>query len=187
MGTDTKSIIKSSAMELFAKNGYHNTKIKSIARNSNIADGLIYNYFNSKEDLFNIIIRDSINNIIKTHNPFDMEIQTTSVGKISLNVFKTLYDHSDFWILTFEVLFNPETLKDSYNMIKTQIDVPFLRSLTNYFKNTKIVDYEERSNLLFAAIYGMYYSYLFKEKERNKETYIRYIQHIHGIFCNGSR
>ena len=182
MGTDIKTIIISSAMELFAENGYHNTKVKSIARNSNIADGLVYNYFNSKEELFNTIIRDSINNIIETHDLFDMEIQTTSSGKICSNVLKTLYDHSNFWILTFEVLFNPETLKDSYNMIKTKIDVPFLRSLTNYLKNTEIVDYKERSNLLFVAIYGMYYSYLFKEKKRNKETYMRYIKYIHEIF-----
>ncbi len=182
MGTDIKSIIISSAMELFAENGYHNTKVKNIARNSNIADGLVYNYFNSKEELFNTIIRDSINNIIETYDLFNMEIQAASSGKICSNVLKTLYDHSNFWILTFEVLFNPETLKDSYNMIKAKIDVPFLKSLTNYLKNTEIVDYEERSNLLFVAIYGMYYSYLFKEKERNKETYMRYIKHIHEIF-----
>ncbi len=46
-----KAQIKEVALKLFAFKGYHSTSISTIAREAGISKGLMYNYFESKEDL----------------------------------------------------------------------------------------------------------------------------------------
>ncbi|MCB9295567.1 MAG: TetR/AcrR family transcriptional regulator [Lewinellaceae bacterium] len=52
--------IKKAAMELFAHNGYHSTSISQIAKEAGISKGLLYNYFDSKEDLLHDIIMEAV-------------------------------------------------------------------------------------------------------------------------------
>ncbi|OPX27399.1 MAG: hypothetical protein B1H06_04750 [Candidatus Cloacimonas sp. 4484_143] len=46
-----KAIVRA-AIEIFAEKGFHNTKIKEIAKMANVADGTVYLYFSTKDDLF---------------------------------------------------------------------------------------------------------------------------------------
>ncbi len=46
-----KAIVRA-AIEIFAEKGFHNTKIKDIAQMANVADGTVYLYFSTKDDLF---------------------------------------------------------------------------------------------------------------------------------------
>ena len=56
MREKTKGTIRDTAMTLFAKNGYHGTSINQIATEAGISKGLIYNYFEKKEDIVEDII-----------------------------------------------------------------------------------------------------------------------------------
>lgn len=56
----SKSTIKEVALELFARYGYQSTSISKIAKEAGISKGLIYNYFNSKEELLNTIILEAV-------------------------------------------------------------------------------------------------------------------------------
>ncbi|GAB4411511.1 MAG: hypothetical protein OHK0039_16710 [Bacteroidia bacterium] len=51
----SKTKIIEAATSLFALQGYHSTSIQQIAKEAGVAKGLIYNYFESKEDLMNAI------------------------------------------------------------------------------------------------------------------------------------
>lgn len=48
--------IETAALELFAEQGFHNTSITAIAKAAGISKGLLYNYYESKEDLLHQII-----------------------------------------------------------------------------------------------------------------------------------
>jgi AcrR family transcriptional regulator len=50
-GNKKERIIEAAA-QVFARSGYSNASIASIARQANIGKGTVYEYFNSKEDLF---------------------------------------------------------------------------------------------------------------------------------------
>lgn len=52
--------IMHAALELFGHNGYHSTSISKIAQEAGVSKGLIYNYFESKEDLLKRIILEAI-------------------------------------------------------------------------------------------------------------------------------
>ncbi len=54
--TRSKDKILMAALDLFAKNGYHNTSVSAIARHAGISKGLIYNYYDSKEELLKGVI-----------------------------------------------------------------------------------------------------------------------------------
>ena len=52
----SKAAIMEAALELFANNGFHSTSITQIAKKAGISKGLMYNYFDSKENLLEAII-----------------------------------------------------------------------------------------------------------------------------------
>lgn len=53
--SEKKRRIMDAALELFATEGYHATSISKIAETANISKGLLYNYFESKEELLKTI------------------------------------------------------------------------------------------------------------------------------------
>lgn len=52
---DKREAILRAATEVFARNGYFNAKVSDIARAANIADGTVYLYFKSKEEILHSI------------------------------------------------------------------------------------------------------------------------------------
>lgn len=54
----SRAVILKSALELFAREGYQGTTMDRIAQRSKISKGLIYNYFDSKEELLEAVIRE---------------------------------------------------------------------------------------------------------------------------------
>ncbi len=76
---EIKNKILENALESFVENGYKKTSMKSIAQNSGIAVGNIYNYFKDKETLYDTIAIPVFNEI--------NEIFTDTIKKpIKLNV-----------------------------------------------------------------------------------------------------
>ena len=55
-----KDAILSAAVEIFSEKGFHNTKIEEIADLAKIGKGTIYEYFSSKEALFESSIRGCV-------------------------------------------------------------------------------------------------------------------------------
>src|ERR1700675_2252144 len=52
---DKRSAILRAAIRVFAGNGYFNSKVADIAREAGVADGTVYLYFKSKEEILHSI------------------------------------------------------------------------------------------------------------------------------------
>jgi TetR/AcrR family fatty acid metabolism transcriptional regulator len=52
------------AIDVFARNGYFNSKVSEIAKAAGVADGTIYLYFDGKEDLLVTIFREHTRNYL---------------------------------------------------------------------------------------------------------------------------
>jgi TetR/AcrR family transcriptional regulator of autoinduction and epiphytic fitness len=52
--------IKRAALKVFANQGLAGTKMSMIAKEAGISQGLSYRYFNSKEELFNVIVEEAL-------------------------------------------------------------------------------------------------------------------------------
>ena len=56
---DRRRQILDAAVKVFAKNGFHASRVGDIAEEAGIAYGLVYHYFKSKEELLETIFRDT--------------------------------------------------------------------------------------------------------------------------------
>jgi len=59
----TKETITSSAMELFAKDGYEGVSVDSIAKKADINKAMIYYYFKNKAVLYEAVVRNLLDDI----------------------------------------------------------------------------------------------------------------------------
>jgi TetR/AcrR family transcriptional regulator, fatty acid metabolism regulator protein len=58
--SDKRGAILRSAISVFARNGYFNSKVADIAREAGVADGTVYLYFKSKEEILHSIFDRSV-------------------------------------------------------------------------------------------------------------------------------
>src|ERR1041384_8122805 len=59
-GGDKHEAILRAAISVFAHNGYFNSKVADIAREAGVADGTVYLYFKSKEEILHSIFDRSV-------------------------------------------------------------------------------------------------------------------------------
>jgi AcrR family transcriptional regulator len=57
---DRPAEITEAAMQAFAEKGYAATRVEEVARRAGVSKGLLYLYFNTKEDLFKAVIRNFV-------------------------------------------------------------------------------------------------------------------------------
>ncbi|HUQ34208.1 MAG TPA: TetR/AcrR family transcriptional regulator [Pyrinomonadaceae bacterium] len=61
---DKREAILRAATRVFARNGYFNSKVADIARDAGVADGTVYLYFKSKEEILHSIFDRSVGDAI---------------------------------------------------------------------------------------------------------------------------
>jgi len=103
------SLIMDTALLHFANEGYYATTINHIAKHAGISKGLMYNYFDSKEELLKAIIHKSVAEVM---NYFDIDRD----GYLSEQEFEffvrkinvMLKEKRTFWRLFFQLLMQNE-------------------------------------------------------------------------------
>src|SRR5713101_2224697 len=63
-GGDKRTAIIRAAISVFAHNGYFNSKVADIAREAGVADGTVYLYFKSKEEILHSIFDRSVDEAV---------------------------------------------------------------------------------------------------------------------------
>lgn len=65
---DKRRRLMDAAVRVFARKGYHASRVSDIAEEAGVAHGLLYHYFDSKEDLLETIFRDTWKLMLDTIN-----------------------------------------------------------------------------------------------------------------------
>ena len=68
---EKKDLILRAALEVFAQDGYHASSVNKIANKANISKGLLYNYFQSKEELLRNIMTNIMDRYMEKYPPID--------------------------------------------------------------------------------------------------------------------
>jgi TetR/AcrR family fatty acid metabolism transcriptional regulator len=63
---DKRQLILDAAVRVFARKGYHTSRVGDIAEEAGVAHGLLYHYFNSKDELLETIFRNTWTLMIET-------------------------------------------------------------------------------------------------------------------------
>ena len=97
MATDTqrekRRVILRAAITVFARHGYHTSRVADVAREAGVAYGLVYHYFQSKEDLLETIFRRTWSRMLEAVQEVEQEEATAreqlaSVARIVLGAWQ---------------------------------------------------------------------------------------------------
>ena len=93
-----------SALFLFAHNGFNGTTISQIAKHAEISKGLIYNYFDSKEELLEGILNKGIDAMLKIFDPnHDGVLEAHEMEYFINESFNMIIKNREYWKLYFTV------------------------------------------------------------------------------------
>lgn len=156
---EKRNLIMDVALEQFANNGYHATTVNKIARQAGISKGLMYNYFESKEELLAEIIKRSVGDV---YSYFDINRD----GYLTEDEFEffirrmhlMLMENKTFWRLFFQLLMQTE-VRDHF--IKS-----FLGSDSLLKSGTS-----PKSDLFLPQIMKIIADYFIRKKEKMNKEY----------------
>jgi len=102
---ERKIVIEDATRELLIKQGFHATSMRDIARRAKISLGNVYNYFETKEAIFEsiinryvIVIDQKIKDIL---DEIDEPLDPTDMRKLGEKVGELVDEHQDFWLLMY--------------------------------------------------------------------------------------
>lgn len=155
-----RELIISTALELFAKNGYHQASIEMIAKKAGISKGLMYNYFESKEALVRAILKKGVEEMMDIFDPNHDGILEEQELKAFINgSFKMLKENLEFWKLYFSISLQPAI----FSLVKEMVDElmgPLMNMTTGYFQ-TKGFKNPEMESIIFGALMdGIAFQYI---------------------------
>lgn len=78
---DKRDRILRAAVKVFAKSGFHATRVSEIARAAGVADGTIYLYFKSKEELLVSLFEDRVQKLLAFMKE-ELPKQTTAAARL---------------------------------------------------------------------------------------------------------
>ena len=111
-----RKLIMDTALELFAENGFHSTSITHIAQKAGISKGLTYNYFASKKEILDEIIREGFDSI---YSGFDLDqdgILTADEFRFFIRqTFRTIKKNPRYWKLYYSLVLQP-SITESFNI-----------------------------------------------------------------------
>ena len=86
--SERRALILNAAIEVFAKKGFHHARVSDVARCAAVADGTIYLYFKSKDDLLISLFEEKMQLIVET---FREEVCREDSAKARLRRFVELH------------------------------------------------------------------------------------------------
>ena len=148
------------ALELFANEGYYPTSISKIAQKAGISKGLMYNYFESKEELILAIIGKGIGQLTEHLDPDQDGFLTADEFEYFIEEnFRILHDNLDYWKLYFSTMMQPSV----YKLVKGKFPhffPPLQNVLEGHFKRKGIADPTLEAVLFDSILDGIFLNYV---------------------------
>lgn len=100
-----KETIEDAARELFIKQGFHRTSMRDIARGAKVSLGNLYNYYPTKEAIFESLINGYVtvvdDKLRMIFSEIDEPLEPENLRRLGELVGKLVNEHSDFWLLMY--------------------------------------------------------------------------------------
>lgn len=171
----SKRKILDAAFELIVKNGYESTSIAQIAKEANISKGLVYNYFESKEEILKSLVLSAFtetDHIVNEKMEEDHAVETLK-GLIQW-FFNELRTRSEFWKLITELAFKIEKYPFVLEIVKKKLK-EYFELLSNLLAQTGTGNPAEEARSLAAVFDGMGFHYLIMKDEYPLDEMEKYL------------
>lgn len=161
--------IENAAKELFIKQGFHATSMRDISKTANVSLGNLYNYYETKEAIFESIINGYLIDIeekLKTmFEEIEEPLEPASLHRMGENVGKLVNAHSDFWLLMYiDVLeFKNRHFRKMFEGLTDRFRNIFAKQFARAKKNGDLRTGVDPA-LAFTAAYMQFFNYFLVEK-----------------------
>jgi AcrR family transcriptional regulator len=157
---EKKALIMSTALQLFAQNGYHSTSMSQIAKSAGISKGLSYNYFESKEAILSDIIDWGF---VKIFENFDLnqdgQLEVEELRIYLESMFASLKENVNFWKFYFQIAVQA----DAMDLIKQRVGnvmQGMIEMMVAYFKSQNYESPEIEAYVFVALMDGIAMDYV---------------------------
>lgn len=170
MREKSKNLILSTAMEIFAENGYYNTSVATIAKSAGVSKGLLYNYFKSKDDLLEHVFMEGFSNFSKIVKINQKEI--TAYKKLELlldNFTQSLKENFTFWKLYQNIISQPQVSQklNSFKEYYESVFAPLLMSIFGELFGKEMTERDIQIEMMIFAAFldGIAFDYVVMGEE----------------------
>lgn len=166
MRKKSKTNIMETALELFAKNGFYNTSISSIAKTAGVSKGLMYNYFDSKEALLEAIIFQAADesqavlntNLVESVPPFEQLEQMVD------QLFLMIKNNLSHWKLLTSLSFQTEAISNFKDKLEARREES-IQQFIHLFEQMGVENPMKEAFLVGSILDGMMMHYMFMGDE----------------------
>jgi len=152
------------ALEIFAEKTFMGASVSMITKKANISKGLLYNYFESKEDLLRKIILEGFDEFVQVFDPNKDGILTENEFTFFIDeTFRLLKKDIHFWKLYFSIIVQPAVMVLVQDKLM-EIIGPFIQTLMKYYETKGVENPLAHAMLMGAVMDGVYMNYLVDPK-----------------------
>lgn len=192
---NTLDYILNAAKAEFLEKGFRGASLRNIVKNANVTTGAFYGYFKSKEDLFDALVSEPADFIMREFNRIQTEFtyltpdeQEAGMGKISKN---SLIDWIDFIIDNSDVF--KLILKSSegtryenfiHDMVTREVQAThdFIKTLNQNGKNIPCPD-DKLAHILISGMFTAYFEIALHDMP--KESAKKYVDDLSKFHIAG--
>lgn len=162
--TNQKEQIVKAALKLFSAHGYGSASVRDIARAAKVSPALLYNFFDSKEDVLKEIISRGFDDIKESLKAYKTNIKAEKAIEIHiLSTIEIIKHNSEFWRLLHSIRLQNKVLDASTKMYNEMI-LYMTKMFTGIFKKLGYKKPEPEAILFLTQIDGLVILYLQNQK-----------------------
>lgn len=103
--------LEQAALRVFARSGYAGASVRDVAREADVSLGLLYNYFDGKQDLLTAIFRRSMADVARSFAEADGDgAPAERLSRLVRAAFRIVREHRDFWMLLYGLRHQPDVI-----------------------------------------------------------------------------
>ncbi len=156
-----KASILDAALHMFAEEGYYSASISKIAKRAGVSKGLMYNYFESKEELLKDLLDSVFDSIMDSMGVVAGEEITDELLTKHINLsFDTLVKDRANWKLYFSMITQPNVMELAMTRMSSKVE-PYMSSLIKYFEKKGHKDALVKARYYTATLDGIQMQALF--------------------------
>lgn len=152
------SKIEQAALQLFGERGYDSTSTLLIAKSAGVSEALLFKYFQSKEKLFEYLIKQGFRRIVEANRGILTEQNPRVLIENVIDLpYKLVHDEPDFWKMQ-DKEFNRPLVQKYFQRFMSPID----SLLQQAFKDVGTADAEMTTQLLLLIIQSLWRNLLYE-------------------------
>lgn len=153
--------IMDAALELFSEHGFHQVSINQIAKEAGISKGLMYNYFESKDELIKTIIYKGIDEMLDNLDPdHDGILEHHELINYIHLTFESVRKNQKYWKIYFALMVQPPVMKLIEPHI-SELKKPLASMMLNYFEKRGYEDPALEMGFFSGLIAGIIQKYVY--------------------------